>query len=49
MNTADIETLNRTMDSMAQYEFLLSDFYEKYAETGTQDKEFWLDRAGSSR
>lgn len=42
MNTADSEKLNKTMDSMAQYELLLSEFYEKCAEVWTKDKEFWL-------
>jgi hypothetical protein len=43
MNNADIEKLNKTMDSMAQYELLLSDLYEKCAETWTKDRDFWLD------
>lgn len=43
MNAADIEKLNKTMDSMAQYELLLADLYENCAETWTEDKEFWLD------
>jgi hypothetical protein len=42
MNNADIEKLNKTMDSMAQYELLLSDLYQKCAETEPADKEFWL-------
>jgi rubrerythrin len=45
MNTADIEKLNKTMDSMAQYELLLSEFYKQCAETWTKDKEFWLEIA----
>ncbi len=45
MNAADIEKLNKTMDSMAQYELLLADLYENCAETWTEDKEFWLDIA----
>jgi len=45
MYTLDLEKLNKTMDSMAQYELLLSEFYEKCAETWTKDKEFWLEIA----
>ncbi len=45
MNNTDIEKLNKTMDSMIQYELLLSDLYEKCAEIWTKDKVFWIDIA----
>ncbi len=45
MDKADIEKLNKTMDSMAQYETLLSDLYHKCAEAWPTDREFWLDIA----
>jgi hypothetical protein len=43
MNNPDIEKFNKTTDSMAQYEFLLSDIYENCAARWTKDKEFWFD------
>jgi hypothetical protein len=43
MNNPDIEKFNKTTDSMAQYEFLLSDIYEKCAARWAKDKEFWFD------
>jgi hypothetical protein len=46
MDKADIEKLNKTMDSMAEYEMLLSDLYHKCAEAWPKDREFWLDIAG---
>jgi hypothetical protein len=45
MNNFDVESLGKTMESMAQYELLLSDLYEKCAQTWPEDKDFWIDIA----
>jgi len=45
MNDADIESISKTMDIMAQYELLLSDIYERCAAAWPDDKDFWLDIA----
>jgi len=41
MSIADIEKINKVLESMIQYELNLSDFYKQCADTWTEDQAFW--------
>ncbi len=41
INAADIEQLNKVLDSMIQYELVLRDFYNRCAELWAGDQTFW--------
>jgi hypothetical protein len=43
MNIADIEKINKVLESMVQYESSMSDFYKQCADAWTDDRAFWQD------
>lgn len=45
MTMADIERITKVLDSMIQYELILSDFYKQCADTWTEDQAFWQNLA----
>lgn len=45
MNIADIKRITKVLESMIQYELMLSDFYKQCADILTENKSFWQNLA----
>ena len=45
MTVADIERITKVLESMIQYELILSDFYKQCADIWTEDQAFWQNLA----